>query len=265
MKLIFSLSEATETIRHNKMRTILTMLGMNIGVGAIIAIISIGLMARTSIMEGVGELGAALVVVQPEWRSYDDGENPVRLAPEDAAALQNLLTDAAVLPYLRGQEGVSAEGVSAPGEVIGIGAAYNQVWSRQLESGRFLESGDHRFRRKAAVLGSRTARKYFGSDDPVGESLRVGNQVYTVVGVLAERGRETMSDGSDDATIFVPLETYLGFFDHSWYGRPYLNYAILKIENMARLDQMVSAAEVYLFSKYGLKGGAPVPGIQGAG
>lgn len=257
MKILFSLSEATETIRHNKFRTFLTMLGMNIGVGAIIAIISIGLMARTSIMEGVGELGAALIIVQPEYKSYDDQERPLRLAPEDGTNLARLFPEETVLPYLQGSADTSARGLTNGEQVFGVGEDYNLVWNRELEAGRFFGPEDHHLRRKVAVIGSRIARKYFGTGEAVGETLRVGAQVYTVVGVLNERGRETMNDGTGDTTIYLPLETYQSFFNHGWYGRPYLNYLLIRVENMDRINEIVSKTEIYLFSRYGFKNGEP--------
>lgn len=254
MKLLFGIVEAGETIRHNKLRTILTMLGMNIGVASIISIIAIGLMTRSSIMESTGILGASQLTVNPEWQHYSGEEMVTQLTPDDARYLQEFIPEATVLPYLIGYEAISAQGLTEEERVMGVSSSYNEVWMWQIASGRFLDAGDFQLRRKAAVLGSRAVNQYFSETDPLGKTIHIGKTPYTVVGVLQPRGKAVTNDGSDDSTIFIPLQTYQIFYDYSWYGKPYLDQMIIKVNNLENLDTIVSAVEIYLFSKYGLIG-----------
>ncbi|MBN2626449.1 MAG: ABC transporter permease, partial [Spirochaetales bacterium] len=195
--LFYLFAEAWETIRHNRMRTFLTMLGMNIGVGAIIAIISLGLMARESIMEEVGEMGATMIWIYPDWNIYEEWEKVIRLTPEDGENLTRMLPDDMVMPSYVNDEPVSARGKGGQKRVIGVTGNYNDAWKLPLRSGRFITEEDNRLRRKTAVLGDRAAADLFGEEDPLGESVLIDNRVFRIIGVLEEREQGIMSDGTD--------------------------------------------------------------------
>ncbi len=93
--------ESYETIRHNKLRTFLTMLGMNIGVASVIAVMATGLMGRGAIMKGIENIGSTLLWVQAARDSYPTGRTVTYMKPEDLAALAGIVQDASISPNLR--------------------------------------------------------------------------------------------------------------------------------------------------------------------
>ena len=102
--------ESWDTISHNKLRTFLTMLGMNIGVAAVIAIMASGLMARSAIMSGVESIGAALIWITPNSNAYEQSSDRVFLKPTDLTDMRGLVDDALFSPLLRSSQPVSRRG-----------------------------------------------------------------------------------------------------------------------------------------------------------
>jgi len=255
--LFYLFAEAWETIRHNRMRTFLTMLGMNIGVGAIIAIISLGLMARESIMAEVGEMGATMIWIYPDRNIYEEWEKVIRLTPEDGENLALMLPDDQVMPSFVNDEPVSARGKSGQKRMIGVTGNYNDVWKLPLRSGRFISEEDNRLRRKAAVLGDRAATDLFGDADPLGENILIDNRVFRVIGVLGEREQGIMSDGTDGEHVFIPYETYGGFFNYSYYGMPYLSRCRVNVGDVSHIGGTTNLIKGYLIRRYGYLRGEP--------
>jgi putative ABC transport system permease protein len=255
--LFYLFVEAWETIRHNKMRTFLTMLGMNIGVGAIIAIISLGLMARESIMAEVGEMGATMIWIYPDWNIYEEWEKVIRLTPEDGENLTRMLPDDQVMPSYVSDETVSARGRGGQKRVIGVTGNYNDAWKLPLRSGRFISEEDNRFMRKAAVLGDRAAADFFGDGDPLGENILIAGRVFRVIGVIDEREQGLMSDGTDGEYVFIPYETYGGFFDFGYYGMPYLSRCRVNVGDVAHIGETTNLIKGYLIRRYGYLRGEP--------
>jgi putative ABC transport system permease protein len=203
----------------NKMRSALTMLGVIIGVGAVIALMSIGEGAQASITEEITSIGTNLLFVSPgafeggpvrgaagsaKSLTYDDAEaiadplnvpDAVLVAPEFSQSTQVIFGDANV--------NVSVQGTT--GE-------YLSAYDVEVASGRFIEEKDVNKRANVAVLGYQTAQDLFGGFDPIGQKIKValsgengGRVSVTVVGVLEEKG-DSMMVRADDA-VFVPITT----------------------------------------------------------
>lgn len=249
--LLYLFREAWDTIGHNKMRTFLTMLGMNIGVGAIIAIISLGLMARESIMAEVGEMGASMVWIYPDREAYQDWERVIRLTPEDGDNLKAMLPKDTIMPSLRQNLSVTARGKSREHRIYGVDGEYNRVWQFGLPSGRFINHDDNQFKRKSAVIGNRAAQYFFGDESPLGKNIIIQDRVFTIIGVREEPKQGIISDGSDGNTFYIPYETFRGFHDYGWYGQPYLNSLQINITDIGNINRSTSLIENYLIRKYG--------------
>jgi putative ABC transport system permease protein len=213
MSILMTLRIALKALNRNKMRTMLTMLGMIIGVGAVITMVAIGKGAQTTIEEQVKAAGTNMINVQ----SGNFSQGGVRmgqgmsntLMPEDAEALR----DVPGVQYV-------AAGANTRGQVI----AGNQNWSTTAEGtdvdmplirswptkyGSFFSPQDVSSAAKVAVLGSVVADTLFGPDvDPTGEIIRIRSQPFKVIGVMASKGQSGTGQDQDDI-IFVPYTTVI--------------------------------------------------------
>jgi putative ABC transport system permease protein len=141
--------------------------------------------------------------------------------------------------------------------VQGVMPAYEKIWQHELARGRFISERDVDTRQKVAVLGADAARIYYSGDDPVGKSLRIGENVFTVIGVMADRERSFVSDGSDDETIYVPYPAKESMMDWSRYGGPRVLSLDIQVNDVADLDYTVTILERFLDARYGNVNGEP--------
>jgi putative ABC transport system permease protein len=208
MSIIMTLRIALKALNRNKMRTALTMLGMIIGVGAVITMVALGKGAQSTIEEQVKSAGTNMIMVNAG--NFSSGGvrmgqgNSTRLTAEDADSMKTV----------PGVQYVAA-GANTRSQVI----AGNQNWSTQVQGtdvditairnwptkwGSFFTSQDVRGAAKVAVLGSVVSDTLFGPDvDPTGQIIRIRNQPFKVVGVMSSKGQSSMGQDQDD-TIFVP-------------------------------------------------------------
>ncbi len=202
---------AAQSILKNKMRTLLTMLGIIIGVGAVIVMVAIGEGAKTQIQARINNLGTNMIVVTPgasEQGGVSQGAQSLPLLTlDDAAALesQSFLL-AAVSPVIRtGGQVVGGDGNwRAP--VYGVSTDYVVIREWSTEMGVFFDESDVRSNRKVVVLGKTVAEALFGDSDPVGEQIRIRDVPFQVLGVMSEKGQT--ADGTDqDDMMLAPYTT----------------------------------------------------------
>jgi len=204
---------ALKALNRNKLRTILTMLGMIIGVGAVITMVALGTGARTTIEERVKSAGTNMIMVNAG--NFSTGGvrmgqgNSTTLIPDDASAIRQL----------PGVEFVAA-GANTRAQVI----TGNQNWSTQIQGtdvdlpeirswptkyGQFFTAQDVTAAQKVAVLGTVVSNTLFGEDvDPTGQIIRIKNQPFKVIGVMISKGQSAMGQDQDD-TVFVPYTTVM--------------------------------------------------------
>jgi len=204
---------ALKSITRNKMRSLLTMLGIIIGVASVITMVALGEGSQKDIEGEVASLGTNLLMVRPG--SIDTGG--VRGGAGSRASLT--MKDVARLEKNGTQlRWVSAE-VRASGQVIagnnnwnttvtGVSPDYLSIRNYEMESGTFFTARDSKTRAKVAVLGKTVADELFPDSDPIGERLRIRNVPFKVIGVLAEKGQSSTGDDQDDI-IFAPDNTVL--------------------------------------------------------
>src|SRR5687767_3485335 len=211
MSILMTLRIALKALNRNKMRTILTMLGMIIGVGAVITMVALGRGAQATIEEQVKSAGTNLINVN----AGNFSQGGVR----QGQGMSNTLVaaDADAIRQLPGVQYVAA-GVNSRGQVI----AGNQNWSTRIEGtdvdfplirswpakyGSFFTPQDVNTAAKVAVLGTVVADTLFGPDvDPTGQIIRIRNQPFKVVGVMSSKGQGSFGQDQDD-TVFVPYTT----------------------------------------------------------
>jgi putative ABC transport system permease protein len=211
MKAASLIQVAIESILKNKMRTLLTMLGIIIGVGAVIVMVAIGQGAKAQIQRRIDNLGTNLVVITPgaaatSGVSQGAGTMP-RLTLDDAEALrrQSVLL-VAVSPVIV----APAQAVGGAGNwrtaVNGVSTDYPVIRDWSVTEGRFFDEGDVSAMRKVAVIGQTIAENLFPDQDPVGAQLRLRNVPFEIIGVLAAKG-QTAQGGDQDDVILAPYTT----------------------------------------------------------
>lgn len=202
-----SLLEALESLTSNKVRTALTMLGIIIGVGAVIAMLAIGTGTEKAITGEIEGIGTNLLFVAT---NSEDVKNPEPLTIQDAEALNDPIfapSITAAAPIVRGQVEVTYAGVASNASLIGVTEEYNQVQNLELSEGEFFNSSQINGVASAAILGTNVAEDLFGrSDGLVGEMIRLNGQPFRVVGILKKEGGSEFGSSADDQAL-VPLTT----------------------------------------------------------
>ena len=202
---------AFSALMANKMRSLLTMLGIIIGVGAVIAMVSIGMGVRNNIQQSIASLGSNMLIVMPgaENRTGVRGGagSKTTLEDEDADAIK---------AKIGGIDNVSAM-VSGSYQVVfgnsnwktsvqGVSPDYMDIRSLEVESGIFITEHDMVKRNRVAVIGSTVSENLFGGSNPVGQNIRINNQPFKIIGVLKKKGQSSLGQDQDDV-IIVPMTT----------------------------------------------------------
>jgi putative ABC transport system permease protein len=203
---------ALRALRANKLRSILTMLGIVIGVATVVALLSIGKGATASITSSIQNSGSNLLTVSPGRAQFGPaGEGASRqqshLYYADYELLQKILMDkvTSIAPSYQSSYVVKSGDQSINVGVTGVTQDYQTVRSYQVADGRFITDGDNKSQTMVAVLGSQTATDLFGSLSPVGKTIAINGIKFEVVGVLVSKGSSGFAS-ADDA-IFIPLDT----------------------------------------------------------
>jgi putative ABC transport system permease protein len=205
------LKAAVTAIATNFLRTVLTTLGIIIGVGSVIVMMAVGAGARSEVERQIANLGTDLLVVNPSarlfgGRSSGAGSN-LPLSEDDVHAIESKVPGVLAIS---GQLWASATVVYGNANfwtrIWGVHAHYLVARSWSIETGREITEQDIAGARRVALVGQTVARKLFGDNDPVGEVFRIRNVPFTVVGTLTPKGQTSFGHDHDDA-IFVPMTT----------------------------------------------------------
>jgi putative ABC transport system permease protein len=207
MDLYQSLIEALDSILANKLRSGLTILGIIIGVGAVIAMLSVGRGAQSSVTGEIEGIGTNLIyIVQSQ---SDQVRNPRPLTVADALALADQFQAPSVervAPVVQGRAVLSYGGKSSSTSISGVTSDYAMVSNQEVVEGEFISEEHNWGRSSVVVLGPDTAENLFGySEGVVGETIRIDGQLFRVIGVLKARGGSSF--GSQDDLALVPLAT----------------------------------------------------------
>jgi putative ABC transport system permease protein len=202
---------AGESIRKNKMRTLLTMLGIVIGVGAVIVMVAVGQGAQKSIANQINALGTNLLVVTAgasNQGGVSQGAQAFnRLTVDDAEKLDREGTlFAGVTPVIMTRTQVIAGSTNWRTTINGVSTDFQTIRDWQLQSGTFFTESDVRGIRKVAVIGSTVAANLYPGADPVGSQIQIRNVPFTVLGVLATKGQNAAGQDQDDVVI-IPYTT----------------------------------------------------------
>ena len=211
MNLLESMRVSFRSLGANRLRSALTMLGIIIGVGAVIALLSIGQGAGAAITEQVQGIGSNLIIIFP-GSAPRAGQVPTSgtLTLADALSLEDRVccSDVAVVaPVYQRTAQISYSGITNNSQITGITPSYETVRGWHVATGRFIDDRDLQASARVAVLGKSIAKSLFGNDNPVGKPIKINRVPFTVIGVMIERGGASMFGGGQDDVVFVPLTT----------------------------------------------------------
>jgi len=213
MSILMILRIALKALGRNKLRTALTMLGMIIGVSAVITMVALGTGAQTSIESQIQAAGTNMIIVSAG--NFSQGGvrmgqgNASTLIPEDAAAIAQLPGVQYVASGSNTRAQVVAGNLNWNTQIQGTDVDFPLIRSWPVSDGRFFTPQDVNTAAKAAVLGSVTRDQLFPPDvSPVGQVIRIVNQPFTVLGVMSSKGQSGMGNDQDDV-IFVPYKTVM--------------------------------------------------------
>lgn len=205
MGVVQQIFEALESLASSKVRSGLTMLGIVIGVAAVVAMMAIGAGAQNSITEQINSIGTNLLYVMPGG----DSDHPVALTLEDAQAMANpklAPSVSKVAPILRQQVDVSIPGASYSTSLMGITPEFFQVQKADLSEGQLISANHIDNFSSVVLLGTEVAQQLFDRKTGlVGESVRIQGQIFQVIGILKEQGGSGF--GNNDDRVLIPLTT----------------------------------------------------------
>ncbi|MGH7376009.1 MAG: ABC transporter permease [Candidatus Methylomirabilales bacterium] len=209
---------ALEALGANKVRSALTMLGVTIGVAAVILLVSVGEGAKAYITGQLAGLGTNLLIITPGKVQTSGGFHPPsagtvrKLTYEDALVLKRratLLTDA--VPIVLGSGKIKAGSASRDTTVIGVTPEFERVRNLRVEIGSFVTDEDVEGRRRVAVLGRTVKRELFGEESPLGRFVTLADSRYRVVGIMEPKGTSLGHDIDD--VVFIPVKSAQDLFD----------------------------------------------------
>ena len=206
MKIRATFVMALRALRRNKLRTALTMLGIIIGVAAVITMVSIGNGATSQVERQIAALGQNVVLVYAGSVTsngvHSGWGNATTLKIEDAQAIMREIPDAvAVSPEVRTNGQISAENQNWYTNIVGESPDYFSIRNWRFAEGASFSDQDVRSTNKIAVIGQTVARQLFDQDDPLGQILRVKGVPFEIVGVLAGKGLSVMGSDQDDLVV----------------------------------------------------------------
>lgn len=199
MKLTQAIRVALAAIWSNKLRSFLTMLGVIIGVFAVVALVSIGQGATKAVTDQVQGMGSNLITLTVQGRAQQG------ISLSEAVQLVQRQGIEAAAPIISQRVTVKYGTKSSTPTLDGSTTEYAVVRNLQLQSGRFISAIDLQYRQNVAVIGADVAEELFAGTDPVGQQIRIMGTPFTVVGVLAEKGSGMM--GSNDNNLVIPITT----------------------------------------------------------
>lgn len=250
MKIKDILNETYSSLSANKARSLLTMLGIVIGIASVIAMVSIGNGAKASIQSSIEGLGSNLLtimpgIVQPGRGIVSSGRGAAQtLKNEDADIVKAIDGVAAVSPEVSSRFQVVATGNNTNTTITGVTPDYLNVHNIALASGSFISDANERSMGRQAVLGATVATDLFGDQDPLGKTIRIKKVNFNVIGILTAKGGAGFS-GPDDM-ILVPLSTMQKILS----GMDYLSTMSVSVTDKNKMSEVKDLITNALLDKH---------------
>ena len=250
-----SFQMALTSLYANKMRSLLTMLGIIIGVGAVIALVSVGMGVRSNVTSSIASLGSNMLIVSPG----SSNRGGVRGA---AGSMQTLKYDdaKAIKEKIKNVDYVSPS-VSSSYQIVygnnnwntsvqGVTPEFMSIRSLTIGYGSFVSLDDMNKRNRVAVIGTTVASNLFAKDNPVGKNIRINNQPYKVIGLLESKGQSSVGQDQDDV-IYIPLTTA----QERMLGITYVQSINVQVSSQEKMEQVQAEIENLLRSRHHILAG----------
>jgi putative ABC transport system permease protein len=232
-------SIALRALSRNRSRSLLTMLGVIIGVGAVITTVAIGSGAQVAVQQQIANLGSNLLVVLPgtvvtSGARSGSGATPT-LTPDDGLAIVKLPGVDAVSPIVGVHAQVIGGGTNWNTSIQGVAPTYSHIRNWNLSSGSFFTQTDMTTVSKVCVLGTTVVNKLFGTASPLGQTVLIRNVPFTVIGVLESRGQSGFGQDQDDL-VLIPFTSAMQRVT----GQTYANQIMVSAQDGAVIDEVQS-------------------------
>ena len=247
------LASAVEALTLNKLRTALATLGIIIGIGSVIALVSLGQASQKSVQSQIESLGANLLTVMPgaqstgavrgvpgssETLTYDDAK-AIATAPQ--------ITDiSAVSPEYTSRAQVTTGATNTNTEVVGVTETYQSVHNVSLSEGSFITETDNQALAKVAVIGPEAASNLFATSDPLGQSVRINGISFRIIGETQTKGGSGFQNPDD--SLYVPLQTA----QQQLFGVTYLSDISLTAKSQDVMTDAENQVGYFLLSRHKL-------------
>jgi macrolide transport system ATP-binding/permease protein len=247
-EVVEAMRTALRALRTDLFRSVLTLLGIVIGVGSVIAMLAIGDGARQQVVDRISSMGSNLLLVRPGMPNQRGRGVTATLVADDAKAIDELPNVLAAVPELGGSATLRVDGNDHATEINATSSSFPVARDWPVEHGGFFDETDQRSYATVAVLGKTAASALFPGADPVGRHLLVNNVMFQVIGVMSERGASPMGTDQDDI-VFVPYETgSLRLF-----GQRYLRNLTVAVADESRMSETQDAVHALLLQRHGVE------------
>jgi len=241
-----SFTTALRSLRVNLFRTALTLLGIIIGVAAVVTMMAVGNGSKQKVLDQISQMGTHVLSIRPGTEGFRGSGDIATLVPADADAIEALPNIDAVVPERSGRATLRFGSLDYATSVSGVGVAMPAVRDWPLARGTFFNQRDITTNAAVIVLGKTVADTLFPyAQDPIGKYVLVGNIPFEVIGVLSEKGATPWGSDQDDAA-FVPVTTGMTRL----FGQNYLANITVKIRDLDRIDETQEAIRQLLISRH---------------
>ena len=250
-----SFQMALTSLYANKMRSLLTMLGIIIGVAAVIALVSVGMGVRSNVTNSIASLGSNMLIVSPGSSNRGGVRGAAgsmqTLKYDDAEAIKNKIKNIEyVSPSVSGSYLIVYGNNNWKTSVQGVTPEFMSIRSLAVSNGSFISANDMNKRSRVAVIGTTVAANLFAKDNPVGKNIRINNQPYKVIGLLESKGQSSMGQDQDDM-VYVPITTA----QERMLGITYVQSINIQVADQNKMDQVQAEVENLLRMRHHIIGG----------
>ncbi|MBU0859041.1 MAG: ABC transporter permease, partial [Alphaproteobacteria bacterium] len=240
---------ALRALRVNLFRTALTLLGIVIGVAAVITMLAVGNGSKQKVLDQISTMGTNILNIRPGAPGIRSSGDVATLTPDDATALESLPNVSVVVPQRSGRKTLRMGNIDYATSIQGVGAGFPAARDWAMRQGAFFSIDDVESYAAVIVLGSTIADMFFpGGDNPIGQFVLVGNIPFQVVGVMASKGAAPWGGDQDD-TAYVPYTTG----QVRLFGSDYLNSIIVKVDKTDVITQTEAQIVQTLIARHGVE------------
>jgi macrolide transport system ATP-binding/permease protein len=237
---------AVRSLRANFFRSVLTLLGIVIGVASVIAMLAIGDGAKAVVVERISAMGSNLLLVRPGAPNQRGFSGTATLVVDDVKAIDELPNILAAIPEQSSSATLRFGTSDASTSITGTSAKFPLARQWPVAQGTFFSEDDETSYAAVAVLGKTTATSLFADQNPIGEFVLVNNLLFQVVGVMSEKGASPMGSDQDDV-VFVPYSTSSLRLS----GQRFLRNVTVAVEDVSQIDETQEAVDKLLLERHG--------------